>query len=100
MKKNILNYTLLGLVFAPMLSLAAEDIYGLIDDAGIILGALLPLIMTLSVFYFLWALAKYMLKAGTEQEEAKQQMLWGIIILFVMISVWGLVSILQETVFF
>ncbi len=74
-------------------------IMGLVDRISDILGAILPLVLTLAVFYFLWALANYMLKAGEEQAEARQQMIWGVIILFVMVSVWGLVGILTSTLF-
>jgi TM2 domain-containing membrane protein YozV len=57
------------------------------------------LVVALALLYFFWGLARFILNAGggKEQEEAKAIMLWGIIALFVMISVWGIVRLLGET---
>ncbi|MBU1046905.1 pilin [Patescibacteria group bacterium] len=101
MKKNIINSLVLGLSIVPSFVLAAGvgDVTGIIDLVRSIFSAILPLIMTLAVIYFLWSLTKYMTKAGAEQAEAKEQMMWGVIILFVMVSVWGLVGILDKTIF-
>ncbi len=48
---------------------------------------------------FLWGALKFILNAGEEEKrnQGKQFMLWGIIALAVMISVWGLVNIVTET---
>jgi len=101
-KKNILNYSLISSMFLPIFALAGIEKGGLmeiIEKIESLFKAVLPLIMTLAVIYFLWALANYMLKAGEEQVEAREQMIWGIVILFVMVSVWGLVNILDKTLF-
>lgn len=101
MKKNIISNLVLGLSILPSFVLAAGvgDVTGIIELVRNIFSMILPLIMTLAVIYFLWSLVNYMLKAGTEQAEARQQMMWGVIILFVMVSVWGLVGILDKTIF-
>lgn len=57
------------------------------------------LFVALSLLVFLWGLAKYMFKgqgSDTARVEGRKLMLWGIIGLFVMTSVWGLVSILSS----
>jgi hypothetical protein len=100
-RKNILCYSLFVLIALPFLTLAekVKDIGGVISLVKGLFGSVLPLIMTLAVFYFLWTLANYVRKAGEEQAEARQQMIWGIIILFVMVSLWGIVNILRATLF-
>ena len=100
-KKNIVNYLLCALMAFPVFTLAAAvgDIGGIITLIRNLFSAVLPLIMGLALIYFLWSLTNYMLKAGEEQAEARHQMMWGIIILFVMVSVWGLVGILDSTLF-
>ncbi|MCK5021815.1 MAG: hypothetical protein KAR54_01020 [Candidatus Pacebacteria bacterium] len=40
---------------------------------------------------------KFLQSSGSDKEDAKQQMIWGIVILFVMVSVWGLVDLLTKT---
>jgi hypothetical protein len=40
--------------------------------------------------------AKYIWSAGNEKEEGKKIMIWGVIALFVMTSIWGLISFVQN----
>ncbi len=97
MKKYIVGL----LAFLPMVSLAAGglNILGVIALVQTILTTVMPVVATLAVLFFLWSLAMYMTKAGEEKQEARQQMMWGIIILFVMVSMWGFVAILDQTLF-
>lgn len=100
MKKYLWGgYSFLLLGFMPVLLLAADDVLGLITTAKTILTAVLPLIMTLAVVYFLWSTAQFIIAEGEKKNEAREHMVWGIIILFVMVSVWGLVAILDATIF-
>lgn len=66
-----------------------------------IVNSLVPLILCIAVILFLWGLVKFVTSAGDEDKrtEGRNQMIWGIIVLFVMVSVWGLVNILVNTVF-
>ncbi len=100
-KKNILNYLLAVYIFLPVFVFAqrVNDLMGLIDLVKGLFKAILPLMMTLAVIYFVWSLVLYMKEAGEKQAEAREQMIWGIVILFVMVSVWGLVNILDKTLF-
>lgn len=93
MKKKIL---ILSLAFVPVISFAATLNTVLVKVKELV-ALILPLLISLAVIYFVWALVKYMLKAGEEQAEARQQMIWGVIILFVMVSIWGLVGVLGDT---
>ncbi len=69
--------------------------------AAIILGIiyeLVPLAIGVAVLYFLWGCLKYVKASdGETQGEAKNMITHGIIILFVMVSVWGLVNLIGET---
>ena len=58
----------------------------------------LPLIISLAVVWFVWNVFRYMIAGGEDEKtKAKKEMIWGIVALFVMVSVWGLVGILQAT---
>lgn len=61
--------------------------------------AVLPMLVTLAIIVFIWGVVKYISKAddSTEREEGRKFMLYGIIGLFVIVSVWGLVGIIQGT---
>lgn len=67
---------------------------------SIINGILVPLIFAVAFLAFIWGVYTYLiLGAGNEEKrkEGKNFILYGLIGFFVMISVWGLVSILVNT---
>ncbi len=71
----------------------------MIEKIGTIIGTLIPIIMAIALLIFFWGLAMYMFKAddSTARGEAINIMVMGIIVLFVMVSVWGLVGLLGST---
>ena len=60
------------------------------------IGLLTPIIFAIAILYFFWGLAKFIMAAGDEEARAqgKKVMIWGVVALFVMVSVYGLVQIL------
>lgn len=62
----------------------------------------LPLLIILTLLVFIWGLAKFILNPDSEQERSKAKtiMLWGVFMLFLMVSVWGVVALIQNTFFF
>ncbi|MBU1046904.1 pilin [Patescibacteria group bacterium] len=89
----------LSLAMVPAVSFAAIDgLEGVAELVSDLFGLIMPLILSLAVIYFVWSLVKYMTKAGEAKDDARDQMIWGVVILFVMVSVWGLVNILGDTV--
>lgn len=65
----------------------------------IISSAVIPLIFALAVAMFVWGVVQFVINSDEEakKEKGKKFMLWGIIALTVMVSVWGLVRILGGT---
>ena len=65
-----------------------------------IIGAgVIPLIFSLAFVSFLWGVFSFMTAEDkTKKEEAKNTMLWGMIGLFVMVSLWGIIDIVSKTV--
>jgi hypothetical protein len=57
----------------------------------------LTLIAGIALLVFFWGLVKFIFAAGSEEakDQGKRIMIWGVVALFVMISVWGLVAFLQ-----
>lgn len=60
---------------------------------------LVGLLVALSLVYFLWGVFKYIQSVGdeTKRKEGVNMMTYGIIALFVIVSVWGLVNVLKNT---
>lgn len=98
MKTKIAALSSLALLL-PLTSFAAlENIEGLVTDVGGIVNTLIPIIFTLAVLGFFWGLVKYIFGAEHEKDAAKKTMLWGVVALFVMAAVWGLVNFLGDAV--
>lgn len=66
---------------------------------NIIGKSVIPLIFAVAVALFVWGVVQYVINANDEKERTRgrQFMIWGIIALVVMVSVWGLVSIVTHT---
>ena len=101
MKKKIAISSVV--MFMPFLVLAQTPNFGvltgIVNGIGGLVTILTPIVVALALLFFFWGLAKYILSAGDEESKAagKNIMIWGIIALFVMISVWGLVQFLGAT---
>lgn len=70
----------------------------------LISGILRPLVFlafAVALVLFLWGLVRYMSSVDKDEGKrgARSLMLWGVIILAVMASVWGLVGIVTKTFF-
>ena len=65
----------------------------------IINDSVIPLIFALAVVMFIWGVVQFVINSSEEakKEKGRQFMIWGIIALTVMVSVWGLVAILGKT---
>ena len=65
----------------------------------LVTDVLIPLAFALCLFYFFWGVMKYIKSgAGSEKaaEEGKRIMIWGIVGLFVAVSIWGIVKFIQS----
>ena len=63
------------------------------------LNALVPILIALALVAFFWGIFRYVWGAGGEDSKAdgKKIMLAGLLGLFVMLSVWGIIRIAQSS---
>ena len=61
--------------------------------------AVVPLLLGFAMVIFIWGVVQYVIATDdeTKKKKGKMFMIWGIIALAVMISVWGLTKILSDT---
>ena len=66
-----------------------------------LMDAVAPLLVSLAVVGFIWGIIQYFLNPDNEEKRkaGKKFMFWGLISLFVIVSIWGLVGILTHTFF-
>ena len=64
-----------------------------------IVSALMPFVVGLAVLFFMFGVLQFIRASGNEDEitEGRNRMIYGIIGIFVMVSVWGLVNLLDST---
>ena len=92
------------LLATPISFIGAQNTAWIDNFANGLLVNVLPLLVTLlsafAVVYFVWGVVLFIAQTSNEQarEDGKQRMIWGLVALFVLVSVWGLVVLLQTII--
>ena len=92
MKKK---YILMLIILLPSLTFASEGVDQMITTFSGWLNGIAKIIIGLTVIAIFWGLFNMIFNYDKKADEGKSIMLWGIIALFVMASIWGLVHFLQ-----
>lgn len=101
--KQILATT--GIGFAMPLMAFAQNadpdlgaIESLLKGVGDLVSLALPIAVALALLFFIWGLAQFILASGDPdaKETGKQRMIWGVVALFVIVAVWGIVGFIGE----
>lgn len=89
-----------GAIIFPQVSFAAfEKLKGLLRDFKAILDLLIPITFALALIFFFYGLAQFIRSVSDKTiAEGKSKMIWGIIALFVMISIWGIIGFIGDSV--
>ncbi len=96
--KNIL--AVLAILFTPLAFVHAQDTTFLTNLSSGLEGAItafIPVLAGLAVLVFVWGLIVFIANADNEQQRqtGRQRMVWGLVGLFIVFSVWGLVQLMQ-----
>ena len=92
-----LSVLAVGVALMPALA-SAQTLLNTLGLVNTFLNALIGLFITLAIVAFFWGLIKYLFNMGTENaKEGIQIMLWGVIAIFIMVSIWGIIRLLQAT---
>jgi hypothetical protein len=55
------------------------------------------ILVALAVIYIVWNVVQYFIKGEGDRKEVGMNIVWGIVGLFIIVSIWGLVNILTNT---
>lgn len=95
--KKLISFSLFalpGLVFAQNVT----DADSLVDKINNILNAAIPILISFAVVYLIYAVVKYVIASDEEGRKTGRSMVgYGILGLFVILSIWGLVNVLVRT---
>jgi hypothetical protein len=91
-----------SMAFGPVLALAQAPDFGNLDAIVNFITrtvkALIPIFFALAIIYFFWGLIQYIRSAGDPKaaQAGRSIMIYGVIAIAVMISIYGLVIWLQQ----
>lgn len=93
--------------FSPFLAAAtvafpalasAATILNLLALANTVFNALIGLLITLAIVTVFWGIIQYLFKSGSEaKSEGLKIALYGVGAIFIMVSIWGIIRLLQST---
>ena len=90
---------IVGALALPLTSFAAlGNIDTLVTDIGNIVNKIIPIIFAIALLGFFYGLVMYIFGKEDDKAQSKKTMIWGVVALFVMASVWGLVSFIGTAV--
>lgn len=98
LNKNHKIFITITLFTLPIFALAEQlgKTKTLLDGLkSIVSDILIPLVFTLALLFFFWGVSKYIWSEGSAKEDGRKIMVWGVIALFVMSSIWGIISLLR-----
>lgn len=87
-------------LFSPLIASAQGATVGsILLTVQDLLNLLVPILITIALLYFIWGLATYIQAHGSSVDMAKgrDMMIWGVLAMFAIISIWGLVAIVGRT---
>ena len=92
---------MIALVALPGVALAAPRTFGdLANILVLILNNATTVLIVLGIVVYFFGLSTNILKFSEEGgENVRRYFLWGIIVLFMMVSIWGILRLLQNTLF-
>lgn len=94
--KKILTGAMLA--FMPVLVMAQANAFSILGVIRNLLNVLIPILITAALVYFIWGVISYVIaKDADDQAKAKSVITRGVIGLFVILSIWGLIGIIQST---
>ena len=56
------------------------------------------ILVGVAFLFFFWNLGRYILKGGEEKDKARSGMIWGIIAIVVLTSLWGIIVFVRRLV--
>src|SRR3989338_5287827 len=98
MNKNLLKVAVSAGAVLPFFAYAA-DVFSVLDQVEDIIARIIPIIMAVATIIFLWGIVMYITAAGDEKKAAtaKSYITSGLIGLFFMVAIWGIVKALVAT---
>ena len=101
MKKTALAIWSVALLTLPQVASAAPRNFKEFSEVVVsIIDTGTGLLILLGIVVYFWGISTNILKMKDEGSQAfKAYVVWGIVAIFVMVSIWGIIELLQNTLF-
>ena len=67
-----------------------------LDKIGSWINKIAMLLIGVAVVVIFWGAIQFLFDVKGKKEEGKELLMWGIIALFIMVSLWGIIGILKK----
>ncbi len=86
-------------LFSPLMAYSATSAtFGdVVSKVTATIALLIPVLIGVALAYFIYGVVKFISAGADGKKEAKDTIIYGIVGLFAIVSVWGLVKLLQTT---
>ena len=66
-----------------------------------LINVIIPLLASLALLAFFWGLVKYIYATSDTKghEDGKELIIWGLVAMFVLFSVWGIINLFKQGLF-
>ena len=105
--KKLTKISLLVSTLIPSIVFASAHFYDQPSPTGLgdilntitkLLSSVIPILIIIAVIYFIWSVIQYTLSSDEEAKAgARKGIITGLIGLFIIISFWGIVRVVQTT---
>jgi uncharacterized membrane protein len=97
MKKLSGLLSLSGLVILFPALVSAVTLFDTLVTINRFLNAMIGVIITIAIIVFFWGLVTYLREAGEAKHNGLIMIFYSLIALFVMVSIWGIIHVIQAT---
>ncbi|OGZ55717.1 MAG: hypothetical protein A3J04_04180 [Candidatus Ryanbacteria bacterium RIFCSPLOWO2_02_FULL_47_14] len=99
MKKTLIVASSLlapALLFAQVV---VDNFKDLLHSIGVVINWVIPVVVALAVLVVIWGAFQFVVSAGDpeKRKEGKDKIIWGIVGVVVILSIWGLIGFLAST---
>lgn len=99
--KKIQIISISSILLFPLISYGAlEGVKGLLVSSVSLMNLMIRVLFGLALVLFFWGMGQFILHSGEDKArtEGRKRMIWGIIALFVMASIYGILNFIGSTV--
>ena len=97
--KNTFKALVFGAAFAGSFNAFAQTTFStILGTIGGLINQIIPILIAGALAYFIYGVIKFVISSDADDKEAARKVVvQGVIGLFVIVSVWGLVGVVQST---